>query len=89
MHILAIILAAIGGVIVFGSLIALSCLQTSEDASVPEALDAFLLGGIITGFRNLLRAVSDGVKNPKSSAGRLLALLVVGILLTVAGFLLM
>ena len=89
MHITGLILVIFGAVIVFAAVIALSCINSNKDVSTAEAFDIFILGGLITFFRDFFRAIAGGIKNRSSAVFPLVILLGSGIGLIVIGYLLM
>lgn len=90
MHTAGLIIAIFGGVLLFGSALALSCIKTNDKLSAAEAFDLFILGGVIGFFRDLFRAIAEGFRNRSSPAFPPLVLFGVSVgLLVVGGCLLM
>ncbi len=90
MHTAGLILVIFGGVLLLGSTLALMCIKTDDELSAAEAFDLFLLAGVITGLRDLFRAITEGFRNRSSPAFPLLVLFGVSVgLLGVGGILLM
>jgi len=84
------IFAIIGGVLLFGSALALSCIKTKDKLSAAAAFDLFILGGVVGFFRDLFLSIAEGYKNRSSPAFPLLVLFGVSVaLLLVGGLLLM
>jgi hypothetical protein len=86
--VLGLVLVWFGGLFVFASVLALGLSFSKESNSLLEACDWVFLGGTVTFFRSLLRGISEGFRDRKSSARPLVILLVIGSLLLVAGLLL-
>ena len=89
MHTVGLVLTIFGGIFFFASAVALSCTRGDEETSVAEAFEVFLLGGILSFFRDLFRAIAEGIRDRSSAAFPPLVLLVVGVSLLVAGCLLL
>mgnify|MGYP003381819004 CR=1 len=90
MHTAGMIIAILGGVLLFGTSLALSCIKTNDKPSAAETFDLFILGGVFGFFGDLFRAIAEGFRNRSSPAFPPLILFGVSLmLLAVGGALLM
>ena len=90
MYTTGLILASFGGILFFASILALACTKTDDKLSGAEAFDIFILGGVISFFRDLFRAIAEGIRNRTSPAFAPLVLFGVSLgLLAIGGMLLM
>lgn len=85
MFIAGLILSIFGGVLLWASAMGLSCSKTKDEISAGEALDVFVLGGVITFFRDLFAAISEGIRDRSLSAFPLIVLFSVSIMLIISG----
>jgi hypothetical protein len=68
METIGIIIALLGGVFAFASALALAfAREESSDVSAWQWGDVFLLGGALSFVRGLIRGISDGFTNRKST----------------------
>ena len=77
MHTAGIIIAILGGVLLFGTSLALSCIKTNDKPSAAETFDLFILGGVFGFFGDLFRAIAPAFP-PLILFGVSLMLLAVG-----------
>ena len=69
MQTIGIIIALSGGLFAFASALALAFTrEETSEVSGWQWVDIFLLGGVISFLRGLIRGISDGFTNRKSSA---------------------
>ena len=85
MQIAGLILVIFGGVLLFASALALSCIKSDDESLGAEALDSFVLGGVIGFFRDLVRGIAEGLRNRSSPAFAPLILFGVSVVLVVVG----
>gem|GEM_PF-2069650 len=85
MFIAGLILSILGGVLLSASAVGLSSVKTDEELSAAEALDLFVLGGVIGFFRDLFEGIAEGFRDHSSPAFPLLVLFGVSVGLVVAG----
>lgn len=85
MHTTGLIITIFGCVLLSGSLMALACIKSDEDISAAEVFDFFVLGGVIGFFRNLFRAVLEGLRSRSSPAFPPLILFCVSFVLLALG----
>lgn len=86
MFIAGLILSIFGGVFLWASAMGLSFVKADEDLSAAEAIDLFLLGGVIGFFRDLFRAIVEGFRDRSSPAFPLLVLFGVSIWARLSGW---
>lgn len=85
MHTTGLILTIFGGVLLFVSAMALSCLKTDAKTSAAEVFGMLILGGAIGFFRDLFRAIAEGLQDRSSAAFPLLVLFTVAVGLLAIG----
>ena len=78
-------LLLIGGTLFFVSSIAIGLTQRNSELSAWDLFDVFMLGGLITFFRDLFRGIDEGFEKRSSLAFFLAVLLGVSLLLIVVG----
>ena len=86
MHTAGLILAIFGGLFLFGSIMALAMIERDEELKKSELIDMFLLGGFISLMLNLIRSISEGIRDRKSDAFPPLIIFIIAICLLVSGF---
>ena len=85
MQIAGLILVIFGGVLLFASALALSCISSDDESLGAEAFDSFVFGGVIGFFRDLVRGIAVGLRNRSSQAFPPLILFGVSVILVVVG----
>jgi hypothetical protein len=85
MHTAGLILTIFGALFLFGSIMALAKIDREEELKKSELIDVFLLGGFITLVRNVIRSISEGIRDKESDAFAQLIIFTIAIFLLVSG----
>jgi len=90
MYIAGIIVAVMGLLLLFCSVLALVLFQADERVSTPEVFDLFLFGGLLGATRKLFGAIGRGLSKRSADEFPLVVLLAVAVgLLAVGGILML
>ena len=65
---------------------ALATIHREEELKKSELIDLFLLGGFITLARNVIRSISEGIRDRKSDSFPPLIIFIIAICLLLSGF---